>query len=134
MDALAPAQILPENILTKLLTIAIPTYNRASYLAPLLEELGAQWAGLEAEIDIFVSNNCSSDETPRILDAFAARHPSAIVVTNASNLGADGNIAACFAKSDSKYVWVLGDDDLRAAGRSHGSSRSCSRPGPTCST
>jgi glycosyltransferase involved in cell wall biosynthesis len=53
--------------MNKLLTIAIPTYNRADLLDKQLEWLSQAIKGYESECEIFVSDNCSSDHTQEII-------------------------------------------------------------------
>ncbi len=47
----------------KLLTIAIPTYNRAELLDKQLAWLAQAIQGFESDCEIFVSDNCSTDHT-----------------------------------------------------------------------
>ena len=47
-----------------LLTIAIPTYNRSEDLAGLLEVLEPQLAEFP-QVEVLVSDNASTDDTPR---------------------------------------------------------------------
>jgi abequosyltransferase len=46
-----------------LLTIAIPTYNRAGYLKELLSILADQLKD-EPRVELIISDNASPDETP----------------------------------------------------------------------
>ena len=97
-----------------LLTIAIPTYNRASYLNQLLYSLSEQLAA-HPEVELLVSDNASTDTTPSVLSEFESkikmRH-----IRNQFNRGADANFLQCFEQSRGKYVWLVGDDDLIAPG------------------
>ena len=47
-----------------LLTIGIPTYNRAKFLRRLLEQLRTELAGLDGQVEVLVSDNASTDDTP----------------------------------------------------------------------
>jgi len=96
----------------KLLTIAIPTYNRALLLQELLESIFQDYF-IESNINVFVSDNASSDGTESILKQYHMRHPESFSFHIASsNLGADANYFNCLASSRSQYIWLVGSDDL----------------------
>jgi glycosyltransferase involved in cell wall biosynthesis len=94
-----------------LLTIAIPTYNRAKYLHGSLSTLFDQLVD-EPSVELIVSDNASSDETPAVIDEFVKRGLSLHYVRNEVNLGLDGNFLQCFEYASGKYLWLLGDDDV----------------------
>lgn len=100
-----------------ILSIAIPTFNRASYLKLNLENLRNELSTVApGAVEIIVSDNASSDETPAIID-FAMRNGLSIrAVRNADNIGSDANIAQVFNMAKAPYVLILGDDDLLVAG------------------
>jgi abequosyltransferase len=101
-----------------LLSIAIPTYNRAAFLEPLvrflLEEIDAL-EGRSEMVEVLVSDNCSTDRTEDVIQRFAG---SVHLKTfrHSSNLGADANIASLWENACGRYVWILGDDDRPVAG------------------
>ena len=99
-----------------LLTIAIPTWNRASYLRLNLNQLAAQIDGLELLVEILISDNCSSDETSSIVENYIKGALPIKYVRNATNIGSDCNIAQCFNLASGHYVMILGDDDLLVDG------------------
>ena len=100
-----------------ILTIAIPTYNRAAYLDMALASIRTCVMELDdanrGAIEIFVSDNASTDDTPavvaRYLDLPVGRVTS---IRNDSNIGPDRNVRQCYLSADTPYVWILGDDDL----------------------
>lgn len=96
----------------KLLTICLPTYNRAKYLKMQLENFASMPQKLWEDIRIFISDNCSSDDTQSLGREFSRKEGVDIIYhRNDSNLGMDGNFVTCFKSAKSKYVWLLGDDD-----------------------
>lgn len=101
---------------TALLTIAIPTYNRAGYLTRLLAALRRELAGREARVNLVIADNASTDGTAAIIAEFAASWPRVRVVRQATNLGMDGNFHACAEAVDSDFFWIMGDDDLPVPG------------------
>jgi len=100
-----------------LLTIAIPTWNRASYLRLNLEQLARECAGEVAEqVEILVSDNCSGDDTGAVVSSCMDAGLAVRYIRNQENIGSDCNIAQCFNKAAGRYVLVLGDDDILVDG------------------
>ena len=99
--------------MTKLLSIAIPTYNRAQLLDKQLAWLAQEIKGFESECEIIVSDNCSTDNTQDVLKKWQAIFSNTTFKpnTNSKNLGVIRNVAYCMNAATSKYVWTIGDDD-----------------------
>ncbi len=99
------------------LTIAIPTYNRAKRLEKALFDLSSEInsASNKALIAVYVSNNGSKDNTSEVIERFSKRfNENGIPFSSreaAINQGFDANVLACYAGSQSEYVWFLSDDD-----------------------
>src|SRR5258708_7388899 len=98
-----------------LLTIAVPTYNRSSFLNELLSCLFEQCMS-DRRIELLVSDNASTDETPAIVAGYVDRRLQIRYLRNLSNIGADANFMQCFEKAKGKYVWLIGDDDIVVPG------------------
>ncbi len=97
-----------------LLTLAIPTYNRAESLRVTLNNLISQIEQQELlDVEIVISDNCSTDDTQSICASVAAEHSRVCVryFSNDTNLGFDGNVNALFRYALGKYVWTFSDDD-----------------------
>jgi glycosyltransferase involved in cell wall biosynthesis len=90
----------------KLLTVCIPTYNRAGYLKQTLDVLPPQ---VSPEVEVIVSDNCSSDDTWAYLGTLSGRVER---FRHNTNVGADANMFACLQRGTGQYVWMLCDDDL----------------------
>jgi glycosyltransferase involved in cell wall biosynthesis len=97
--------------MTKILSICIPTYNRAKALDRLLKNIGGQIRGIEAEIEICISDNCSSDGTGEVVRKWEGKLPL-VYSRNPSNLGFDRNLLAAVSIAGGKFLWCSGDDDL----------------------
>ena len=95
-----------------LLTIAIPTYNRAKFLKKALESINDQLAGYGEQIEIIVSDNCSTDNTADIVNFYLNNGLKIRYIFNAVNKGVDFNIKQCFIEASGKFVLVFGDDDF----------------------
>lgn len=89
------------------LSICIPTYNRAQLLRGCLENIIPQ--AREHEIPIYISDNASEDDTAGIVSAARRKYRHVYYSKNPSNLGADHNIAIVLKRSRSKYAWLFGD-------------------------
>lgn len=99
------------------LTIAIPTWNRAAYLAQALHAVQLQRQALPAgSIELLVCDNHSSDDTVAVIEAARALGPEIRHVRHDENLGSDRNIAACFDLARGRFVQIMGDDDQPVPG------------------
>lgn len=91
----------------KILTIYIPTYNRADKLCKQLEAVLPQ---VTDEVQLVVRDNNSSFDfinlNPQI-DFSTFQY-----IKNPNNIGADANIIRGFEFCSTKWLWILGDDDL----------------------
>jgi len=96
----------------KLLTIAIPTYNRASYLDKCLSHICGQLRKGEPRVEILISDNNSTDNTPDIADRYISDGFAVNYIRNAENIGSDRNFLQCFGRANGRYVLILGDDDI----------------------
>jgi Glycosyl transferase family 2 len=92
-------------------SVALCTYNGASYLGDQLESIAAQ---SRLPDELVVRDDASGDDTPAVIQAFAARAPFPVrFERNADRLGSTRNfdraIAACtgdlIALSDQDDVW-----------------------------
>jgi glycosyltransferase involved in cell wall biosynthesis len=97
----------------KLLTIAIPTYNRANLLDKQLAWLAKSIQGYESECEIIISDNCSQDHTQEIIKKWQNTLSNTVFINNRNleNIGLMPNIAFCLQAATGKYVWTVGDDD-----------------------
>jgi abequosyltransferase len=102
-----------------LLTIAIPTYNRAGHLSELLRVLEPQLAVLP-QVELLVSDNASDDHTPEVIAEAQRRFAAAGIVLTVYrhdiNLGADANFVSCYRRARGHFFWICGDDDLIVPG------------------
>ncbi|MCC5637489.1 glycosyltransferase [Nostoc sp. CHAB 5844] len=99
--------------MNKLLTIAIPTYNRAELLDKQLSWLATAIQGFESDCEILVSDNCSTDNTQAVIHKWQAKLSNITFKShrNFENLGVMRNIMYCLSSATTKYVWTIGDDD-----------------------
>lgn len=98
-----------------LLTLAVPTCNRAACLQELLSLLVDQLTA-EPRVEFIISDNASADETPAVVQGFVDRGLSLRYIRNPQNIGADANFLQCFQQARGRYVWLFSDDDLIVPG------------------
>jgi len=90
-----------------ILSICIPTYNRAEVLRGCLENIIPQVK--KHDIPIYISDNASGDNTAEVISAACAKYPYIFYLRNSQNLGADINIERVLKMTKSKYAWLFGD-------------------------
>lgn len=99
------------------LSIYIPTYNRVGPLVELLNALLPERRENRGfKIEIIVSDNCSTDQTYEVMSRALPLGYADLYLRHGINHGADINILSCMKFSRGRYVWLLCDDDLPAAG------------------
>ena len=97
-----------------LLSICIPTYNRAKYLKEALESILPQTSD---EIEIVVSDNASPDDTREVVARLQKVTSIRIVYErSAVNQGNDWNFLRVVELASGRYCWLFGDDDRMAPG------------------
>lgn len=99
-----------------LLTIAIPTYNRAAFLEKGLSLLREQSSSIGDSIEILVSDNNSPDSTSEVVEKAINAGLPVRYIRNDTNIGADRNVVQCFEKAQGHFVWIIGDDDYIVPG------------------
>lgn len=78
-------------------------------LAELLDSIIGQ--GLEAEIEVVVSDDASPDNTVEVGRAYEGKIKNFKFITQPKNLGLDANFLAVVAAASAPYIWLMGDDD-----------------------
>jgi glycosyltransferase involved in cell wall biosynthesis len=100
-----------------ILSICIPTWNRAKILSASLDCFREQLVSVNSsEVELFVSDNCSDDDTPHVVQSFIDQGLPITYNRNPENLGAARNFIKCMQWASGKYIWLLGDDDLLKPG------------------
>lgn len=93
-----------------LLAICIPTFNRASRLRNLFRSVGAVKSRFGEEVEVCISNNCSTDDTRAVVEEFARQY-QIVAHHQPSNVGATLNIIAVAGLMRSRWGIWCGDDD-----------------------
>ena len=93
------------------ISICIPTYNRCQHLANCLNSIILNTNYNRLDVQICVSDNCSTDETEAVV-RHAQEKIDIVYRKNKTNLGMSINFLNVINMADGKYAWIIGDDDL----------------------
>jgi glycosyltransferase involved in cell wall biosynthesis len=91
-----------------LVSILVPVYNRQTLVAVAIESALSQ---TYPNIEVIVSDNCSSDETPKVVETYARRDQRVRYFRNDENLGPVKNWMKCLEYSKGEYIKFLFSDD-----------------------
>lgn len=93
------------------LTIAIPTYNRNAILADRLPALLEQ---MRPSCQLLILDNHSDVPVADTIAPVLTKYPdvAARVIRNPTNVGSNANILKCFELCETRWIWILGDDDF----------------------
>lgn len=97
-----------------ILTIAIPTFNRLNDLKACINSIVIASSYTDEVVEIFVSDNNSSDGTKQFLKTYKKKANNIIfrLKINNQNIGGTKNIQSMFEFCNGKYVYWISDDDL----------------------
>ncbi len=92
--------------MTKLLSITIPTYNRAPQLHIQLAWFANEIEGFEDECDITVYDNCSTDHTQAVIQEWQQVMGETTLrsIRNSENIGGMRNLALGLSESKSRFT------------------------------
>ena len=93
------------------LTIMIPTYNRKIELLRLMYSLANQ---SNQNFNVVILDNCSDKyNIYDVISEYALVFNERLsVYRNRNNIGGTANICKVFSKVNTKWAWLLGDDDI----------------------
>ncbi len=98
-------------------SVCIPAYNRARFLAPLLNSILSQGIEFGEHVEIVICED-ASPEREQIRAVIASfQRPAAWVlryVENPHNLGYDANIRRLVALAQGEFCFFMGNDDVMA--------------------
>jgi abequosyltransferase len=99
----------------KLLTIAIPTFNRFNELSRLIDAIARERSNItnfDEYCDILVIDNASAWYQCDKSLWCKSEWDFVKFTSHSENIGGDANVRACFKAAKSTYIWIIGDDDL----------------------
>jgi glycosyltransferase involved in cell wall biosynthesis len=92
-----------------LVSVLIPAYNRQDFI---LECINSALNQTYKNIEIIISDNCSTDQTLEICKTASKKDPRIKVVSTLANFGPVANWLNCFNNSSGQYIKLLFSDDL----------------------
>lgn len=93
-----------------LISVVIPSYNRANTVGQTIESILAQ--KVDAEIEIVIGDDCSTDNAREVLMRFKEKHPDVIrLLLHEQNMGLGANWASCVKACKGKYICNCDNDD-----------------------
>ena len=94
-------------------TIIIPTYNRCEMLKESLEMVLPQVRKWKDDVRLYVSDNASTDDTQELVKHFLQSDSDILQYYRQSeNIGGQANFRHAVKNVQSKYVCLIGDDDV----------------------
>lgn len=96
-----------------LVSIGIPTYNRSKGICRTLVSI---WRQQYPNLEVIISDNCSSDDTEDVINVVNQRHPVIKYFRQPSNIGMIKNFEFVLRHATGKYFMWVADDDVLAPG------------------
>lgn len=97
----------------KLISICIPTYNRAGWLPAALESLLPQ---LGSDAELLVYDTGSTDGTDQLMSGFVRRFPAIRYFSLDTKRGFDETLLLLLEQCRGEYAWFFGSDDVLREG------------------
>jgi len=92
-----------------LVTIGVPTYNRANSLPRALDSLLSQTYN---NLELIISDNASTDNTGEVVMRYARKDPRVRYIRKKENIGAMPNFLSLLPEAGGVYFMWASDDDL----------------------
>jgi len=101
-----------------LLSICIPTFNRAHTLRPLLAAIKDEIFELKNNdrVEIVISDNCSEDDTETIVKSFILTGLIINYYKQSTNVGFGNNLTRAIYLANGRHCWMMGSDDIPIKG------------------
>lgn len=99
-----------------LISICIPTYNRAPFLRECLTSITSQFNDekIKEKVNIKILDNQSADNTKKIVKKFTDIFDNIEYVEDDEKRGIAGGLTKVATLADGEYIWFFSDDDLHA--------------------
>lgn len=90
-------------------SIIVIAYNQEQYIEETIRSISSQKTDFEFEI--IVGDDCSTDNTPKLLEQLAKEIPQLKLLLHKENLGIIGNFMSVYNQAEGEYVAETGGDD-----------------------
>ena len=93
-----------------LISVVIPSYNRADTVGQTIDSIPAQ--KVDADIEIVIGDDCSTDNAREVLLKYKEQHPDTIkLLFHEQNMGLGANWATCVKACKGNYICNCDNDD-----------------------
>lgn len=93
-----------------LISVIIPSYNRADTVGQTIESIVAQ--KVDADVEIVIGDDCSTDDARDVLIKYKEQYPDIIrLIFHEHNIGLGANWATCVKECRGKYICNCDNDD-----------------------
>lgn len=93
-----------------LISVIIPSYNRANTVGETIESIVAQ--KVNAVVEIVIGDDCSTDNARDVLLGYKEKYPDIIrLIFHKHNMGLGANWATCVKECRGKYICNCDNDD-----------------------
>lgn len=93
-----------------LISVVIPSYNRADTVGQTIDSILAQ--KVDADVEIVIGDDCSTDNAREVLLKYKEQHPDIIkLLFHEHNMGLGANWATCVKVCKGKYICNCDNDD-----------------------
>ena len=93
-----------------LISVVIPSYNRADTVGQTIDSILAQ--KVDADVEIVIGDDCSTDNAREVLLKYKEQHPDVIrLLFHGQNMGLGANWATCVKACNGKYICNCDNDD-----------------------
>lgn len=94
----------------KLISVIIPSYNRADTVGMTIDSVLAQQ--VDSDIEIVIGDDCSTDNARNVLEEYYAKYPNIIrLFFREQNMGLGANWAQCVKDCRGDYICNCDNDD-----------------------
>lgn len=94
-----------------LISVIIPSYNRANTVGETIESIIAQ--KVDSDVELIIGDDCSTDNARDVLLKYKKQYPDIIrLIFHKSNIGLGANWATCVKACRGKYICNCDNDDF----------------------
>lgn len=93
-------------------SVVMPVYNKEEYLEEAFESLERQTIGFEANIQVILINDGSTDSSPEICESICSRYPENVFYINQDNAGVSRARNEGLAHATGDFITFFDSDDI----------------------
>lgn len=105
-------------MLQPLISICIPTFNRARFISECLESIASQFfdAEVRSSINVFILDNQSEDNTELVVRHYTDKYSNIHYIKDSQKRKISPGIIKAATYADGEYIWIFSDDDIFLSG------------------